>query len=56
METKPDTAVLILPGLKSLVFGIVGHLQIYCSAEGVESWLSEIPGITFSLIIFLENN
>jgi len=25
-----------LPGLKSLVFGIVGHLQI-CSAEGVES-------------------
>jgi len=37
METKPDTAVLILSGLKSLIFGIAGHLHIHCSAEGFES-------------------
>ena len=29
METKPDTAVLILPGLKSMVSGIVGHYLTY---------------------------
>jgi hypothetical protein len=29
METKPDTAVLILPGLKSLVSGIVGLYLTY---------------------------
>ena len=29
METKPGTAVLILPGLKSLASGIVGHYLTY---------------------------